>query len=226
MSWILIAAIILIIIAFVFVKFLQSGMSASVNYPYQSAGPLFTPAERSFYGVLNQAVGSSATVFGKVRVADIAIPKKGLSRSEWQTAFNKVSAKHFDFILCNNNDLSVVCAIELDDSSHKSEKRQTRDEFLKGVCSAANVPLIQIPAKAAYVLSDIHALLAPYLNDAEPKEQQVNGSEKHSDSREKSCPKCASLMVVRVAKNGSNVGKQFWACSAYPKCRHIEAINT
>jgi len=32
------------------------------------------------------------------------------------------------------------------------------------------------------------------------------------------CPKCGEPMILRVAKRGANAGKQFWSCSAYPKC--------
>ena len=33
------------------------------------------------------------------------------------------------------------------------------------------------------------------------------------------CPKCGSPMVLREAKSGSNIGKQFWGCSKFPQCR-------
>lgn len=33
------------------------------------------------------------------------------------------------------------------------------------------------------------------------------------------CPVCDRDMVLRTAKKGKNVGKQFWGCSAFPKCR-------
>ena len=34
-----------------------------------------------------------------------------------------------------------------------------------------------------------------------------------------SCPKCGSDMVLRVARKGSRVGKEFWGCSAFPRCK-------
>lgn len=34
-----------------------------------------------------------------------------------------------------------------------------------------------------------------------------------------SCPVCGREMVSRTAKKGRNVGKQFWGCPAFPKCR-------
>lgn len=38
-------------------------------------------------------------------------------------------------------------------------------------------------------------------------------------SAERKCPACGSSMVLRTAKRGPGAGKQFWGCSAYPKCR-------
>jgi restriction system protein len=39
-----------------------------------------------------------------------------------------------------------------------------------------------------------------------------------SDSR-KFCPKCEAEMVLRTATRGMGAGRQFWGCSAYPRCR-------
>lgn len=39
-----------------------------------------------------------------------------------------------------------------------------------------------------------------------------------SDKR-KFCPKCEQEMVLRTAKKGLGAGRQFWGCSAYPRCR-------
>ena len=92
---------------------------------------------------------------GKVRVADVILPVKGLSKSEWQIAFNKISSKHFDFILCQKHDLSVVSAIELDDKSHKSETAQKRDLLLNTACESAKFPLVRFPAKNGYRLQEV-----------------------------------------------------------------------
>ncbi|MCQ0030991.1 hypothetical protein EFP18_21410 [Burkholderia glumae] len=34
-----------------------------------------------------------------------------------------------------------------------------------------------------------------------------------------SCPTCNSLMRLRTATKGRNIGKQFWGCSRFPKCK-------
>ncbi|WP_394146581.1 NERD domain-containing protein [Vibrio atypicus] len=41
----------------------------------------------------------------------------------------------------------------------------------------------------------------------------------------KQCSRCGSEMVVRETKRGENKGKQFWGCSAFPKCRSVEQFN-
>jgi hypothetical protein len=222
MSWGILAIILLAVAVVFFSKLPKDKKSNSANYPYQKLDALFTPAERSFYGVLEQIKGDSAIVLGKVRVADVIKPNKGLSRSEWQKAFNKISAKHFDFLLCKNDGLSVLCAIELDDSSHLSKNRQQRDEFLRGACEASSVPLIQVPAKAGYVIAEVNDLLAPYLKISK---NDVQVSMTTETVKEKTYPKCSSVLVMRTTKKGTHAGKQFWGCSSYPKCKHVETLN-
>lgn len=39
------------------------------------------------------------------------------------------------------------------------------------------------------------------------------------NDKRKFCPKCEREMLLRTAKKGLGVGRQFWGCSAYPKCR-------
>jgi len=135
----------------------QGGGSGKIGFPYQPAKPLFSAAERSFLGVLDQAVGPEHRVFGKVRVADVAAVKPGLGNSARQGALNRIAAKHFDFLVCRCGDLSVVCAVELNDKSHSSQRAQARDELLANVCRVINLPLLTVPAKAGYSPQDVRA---------------------------------------------------------------------
>ncbi len=133
--------------------------TSSVGFPYQPAKTLFSAAERSFLGVLDQAVGPERRVFGKVRVADIATVKAGLSASARQGALNRVASKHFDFVVCRASDLSLVCAVELNDTSHDSKRAQARDALVVGVCRSISLPLLQVPAQRSYAVTDIRARL-------------------------------------------------------------------
>lgn len=39
------------------------------------------------------------------------------------------------------------------------------------------------------------------------------------------CPKCGNAMARRTARRGSNAGKDFWGCVAFPKCTGIRSIG-
>lgn len=138
--------------------------------PLYRRAELLSPAERSFYGVLLQATGDQWRVFPKVRVADALTPEKGLSRSDWQRAFNAISARHFDFLLCDPDDCSVKLAVELDDKSHEKKQARKRDRQLAAACESAGLPLLRIKAARAYSVADIRdqiqASLARPENDA------------------------------------------------------------
>ena len=155
MSWIwLLVVALAVFVVFAALKG-KTGGSGAIAFPYQPAKPLFSAAERSFLGILDQAVGPEHRVFGKVRVADIAAVKPSLSNSARQGALNRIAAKHFDFVVCRSGDLSVVCVLELNDKSHASRKTQVRDALLADVCRAIGLPLITVPAKAAYSSQDV-----------------------------------------------------------------------
>ena len=156
-SWILL--IVLAFVVFIVLAAIKNkqGGAGSIGYPYQPAKTLFSAAERSFLGVLDQAVGSEHRVFGKVRVADVAIVKPGLGNSARQSALNRVAYKHFDFVVCRASDLAVVCAVELNDKSHSSRRAQSRDDLLLNVCKAIDLPLLNVPAKQAYSPQEIRS---------------------------------------------------------------------
>lgn len=39
------------------------------------------------------------------------------------------------------------------------------------------------------------------------------------------CPKCGSVLVIRTAKSGANVGSKFFGCSQYPACRYVAKLE-
>lgn len=238
MYYIFLLIIIVGVLAFLASKKKISSVSDTTEINFELINSVFTPAERSFFGVLNQVVGDEVEILAKVRVADVLRPQKGLGKSAWQTAFNKISRKHFDFVLCNKGDMSVICGIELNDKSHKSSDRKKRDSFLLEACKSAKLPLVMISAQSNYSLSEIRKMLSEYISPA-PVEEHVESAPLESDNQDvaeslpepeatesvKLCPKCSTELVKRIAKKGTHAGKEFWACSAYPKCKYIEQVN-
>ncbi|MES9899387.1 MAG: DUF2726 domain-containing protein [Sedimenticola sp.] len=232
MEW-LILVVLFIGIALVVLK---SKGAVQLDYPYEMQNTLFTAAERSFFGVLCQAVEGKAVVFGKVRVADVLRIRKGLNPSEKQKAFNKISAKHFDYVLCNPDDLSIIATVELDDSSHSSKTRIARDEFLESVCNSAEVKLHRFKASKGYSIGEVRDALfpSPAIQNAPvlPSQKiehiltkEVDKTKDNSLVQQNTCPKCSSDLVRRIAKKGQHKGSEFLACSAYPKCRYVAKNN-
>lgn len=134
--------------------------STKKQFEYRMQDQLLTPAERSFLGVLASVISPNQHIIYKVRLADLITPAGGLRGSEWQRAFNRISSKHIDFVVCRSDDLSVFLTIELDDSSHQKKARVERDSFVEGALKSAGVPLLRVPAKKAYSPSELREKIA------------------------------------------------------------------
>jgi hypothetical protein len=91
---------------------------------YRLTQSLLTASEAAFYAALVAAAGRRYVVWPKVRLADLC---QDLDRWADMAAFNRVSSKHVDFVLCDATTFRPVLAVELDDRSHRRAERRTRD---------------------------------------------------------------------------------------------------
>lgn len=239
MEWLLVLGVLFLL--GVVVLALQRRQPPATMSSYKVEETLFSEAERSFLGVLDVAIGDDYRVFGKVRVADVVSVIDSGNRKEWQRAFNKISAKHFDFLVCSRNDLKVVAAVELDDRSHRRRSRKVRDDFLVELCGQISLPLLRFPAQRAYSVAEIREQLielaapgtAPRVvvepdagetagvSNAEFPVDEPIGKESEVEDEPPLCPKCSTQMVRRRSRSGANTGQEFWGCAAFPKCRAI-----
>lgn len=138
---------------------------AFTDFKYKSLGKLFSKAEHSFFLVLKQALSNDDyEIFAKVRIADVLTPEESLNRRNWNTAFYKISSKHFDYVLCDKNTLAVVAVIELDDQSHLMSKTRARDIFVEKACKTSGLKLIRFPCRSNYHLESIHNKIMNSLN--------------------------------------------------------------
>ena len=188
--------------------------------------------------MLDQLLADKYRVFLKVRLADLIEIPKGASKSSRQSALNRISRKHVDFVVCDKNDLSILGVIELDDQSHKSAKRRKRDSFLDSALNSAGLPIVRIRAQNTYSVVDIqNQLQNNFLFMTEKTETNPHRSVSDSNDQGKTqpvsddtetiefCLDCGAPLVKRQAKTGKFAGKHFMACSNYPKCRKIVPIK-
>lgn len=120
---------------------------------YSKHESLLTKAEQHFYNELKFVIPHGYVLCLKVRIADVLLGSTELTarnKKEWYSEFAKISQKHFDFLICKESDLSFLCAIELNDSSHQRKDRAQRDDFIRAACLNAKLPLIEVLAARFY----------------------------------------------------------------------------
>lgn len=85
---------------------------------YKKKDFILTEAERVFFTALREVIADWYDIFPQVSLLEVLALPSGLSRREYYSTFNRIQAKHIDFLLCEKDSTKPVLAIELDDSSH------------------------------------------------------------------------------------------------------------
>lgn len=119
---------------------------------YQS---LFTPAEGKLLSALNEGLGQFYQIHGKVRIADVIHVDKELNENRRMEAMEAIKSRHFDFLLCDKKDATILCAIEIHNKKYEDAARRKRDSMVKSVCESARLPLVTIPARPKYDIGEI-----------------------------------------------------------------------
>lgn len=152
--------------------FLGSFAGGASKDQYRTKRSLFSAAERSFLGVLELIDLGDLSVEAKVRLADVFDVKQGYARSRWQSAFNRISAKHVDFLLIQKTDGKPMLGIELDDRSHRKANRVERDKFVDHVFESAGLPLLRIKAQSTYNPRQIMTQIEETINRGSAREDE------------------------------------------------------
>jgi hypothetical protein len=137
----------------------------SKRYPYKRKY-ILTMNEYNFYRALKPICDKyNLRILIKTRIADIVdVDKSKINSKDYFKYFSKIQAKHIDFLLCSGDSLYVVAGLELDDSSHDTEKRMERDEFVNNVFNFAGIPLIRCRGA-----ENLEELIREYLPNSQNK---------------------------------------------------------
>jgi hypothetical protein len=126
--------------------------------PYRRAEEFLSPAERTFYGALRNALGDRYCIFAKVRLADLV--EVWADTPQPQTHLGKIAGQRLDFVLCDPRRLTPVLAIELEHSLPAPPERAQPDGFVDSVLEVAGLPLLRVPARGSYGVGELNALVA------------------------------------------------------------------
>jgi len=155
MELILFALISLIVIVGVLASRLNDN---SFPFPFDSKSSVFTPAEKNFQNLLEQAMGNKYRIINRVKLADIVTIRNGVSNRASQSASTNAEGKYLDFVICDRNSMKLLGAIDLVDTQGKGYKIK-KDWFVSGALEAATIPHIRIKVKANYTLDEIRACI-------------------------------------------------------------------
>jgi hypothetical protein len=129
--------------------------SSVEELPYKKKQYLLTKTENKFYYVLSLVIGDKYLIHPKVGLKDLVSIEKDSQYKHW----SKIAQKHIDFVICDKHSLKPVCAIELDDYTHKWNSSQKRDSDKNNILAAAGLPLYRFKVSSFYNQDDIRSQL-------------------------------------------------------------------
>ncbi|GAP12745.1 protein containg Zn-finger domain associated with topoisomerase type I [Longilinea arvoryzae] len=202
-------------------------------FPYRLRDDFLSPAEFSFYRILSSLTGTERVVQSKVRLADLFFVARPNENAKY---YNKITAKHLDFLVCDATTMKPLLGIELDDASHQRSERIERDEFVDKVFQAASLPLLHVPNQRSYSTREIDALISPHIDitnshketspaESKPPAVQISENKPASPAAAPICPKCGIPMVLRIVTQGEHKGKKFYGCPNFPRCREVKPYS-
>lgn len=133
----------------------ETAESGSDSCVYESRVKLMSVAELSFHRALVASLPAGITVYSKVRLCDL-VNGKGPG------AFNRIKAKHVDFVLCAASDSKILGVIELDDRSHEATSRMKRDAFVDDVLKSAAIPVLHVKAAQGYNVQSLREQMSQF----------------------------------------------------------------
>lgn len=155
MELILFALITLVVIVAVLASRLNDN---SFPFPFDSKKAIFTPAEKNFQNLVEQALGPQYRVLNRVRLSDVVTIRNGVSSRASQTAAKSAETKYLDFVICERSSMKLLGAIDLVDTQGRGYKIK-KDWFVSGSLEAASIPHLRIKVKANYTLEEIRSCI-------------------------------------------------------------------
>ena len=155
MELILFAMISLIVIVALLASRLNDN---SFPFPFDRKDAVYTPAEKNFQVLIEQAIGNNYRVLNRVKLSDVVTIRNGVSSRASQTARTNAESKYLDFVICDRDNMKLLGAIDLVDTKGKGYKVK-KDWFVSGALEAASIPHVRIKVKATYTLDEIRACI-------------------------------------------------------------------
>lgn len=233
-GWALWASLITITIlfgAFYAWKFRDGGSELEL----QRRSRMLTAAERNFFECLANALSDEFYIFTKVRVLDVVEASPASNRMQRRKIKRNLSAECLDYVLCKKHDLSIFGIVELENFEKRSnaKNRVRREKLISEVCKTANLRLFYFDIRQDYQGMDIRRLVTgrsrrtttEAITPTHQTQMSTDGASVTDYSRMRSCPKCHSEVVTKIAVKGKRIGEKFLMCRKYPYCDYQMSVT-
>lgn len=121
------------------IRFLKSKLKNNVfEDKYKKRISVMTPTEQKFFRRLQQEYGEKYYIFPQINLDKLLEPEGNQNNYR---ARNRIAQKSVDFVLADKETLSTQLVIELDDWTHKLDKRKERDEFVEKLLLQSNTKM-------------------------------------------------------------------------------------
>lgn len=113
--------------------------------PYRMITSVLTPREKTaYYIIFNYCTKNNLALFSKIRLADFITPQNTSYNRDFYLWFNKISAKHVDFLIVQQGSFRPLLAIEIDDTTHYRADRKERDIFVNNIYFSIGLPVLHL----------------------------------------------------------------------------------
>ena len=132
------------------------------QYKYYAKSYVMTSRENECFKILNEIFSSKWFVVPQVHLS--ALLDYRVKGQNWNAAFRHINGKSVDFVLIGKESYKVVCAIELDDSTHSKPDRIERDVEIERMFKEAGIPLARISKFESMTKSEIAKVVTDAIN--------------------------------------------------------------
>ena len=139
--------------------------------PFIADETLFSPPQLRFLGVLERAMGPHCRVFGRVRVAEVIGVRPRLDRDTRRRAYAQLGDRQFDFLVCDAETISILCAVNLEPRSRL--RPWSRRDPLEPICAAAGLPFVRVREADDYAVTDVARRIQDAIQALRPPVQQT-----------------------------------------------------
>jgi hypothetical protein len=197
---------------------MMSAKNVKDRLPFRLRKQFLTFTEIALLSVLQEMADGHYVICPKVALNDIFYIQRPNENIHF---YNKIFRKHVDFLFCEPDSMKPAFGVELVKPVAKEETRSA-DQYMQDLFLSAGLPLIHVPSSEQYKLSDLVHLFQ--LAVMKVKETEPLREDDSSDSAPL-CPKCGTIMVLRIHREGAQVGKRYYGCMNAPTCKGVVAVD-